>query len=210
MDDCSTDGTGAILEELSRDASLVDRRQGAVRMPGHGPSVLRGLAPRFRRVDFPGRLGRSVPDRGIRAISGQRRADADLVLGVRLSRQDSAHRLVLSRVIARRFRCSPNEGSATRTLRSGSCAASSGTIFSRSFAATPGPRRSWSPLAPRVGVGVWSRFRSPICPEPRVRRRFALSGSSRSVSDGLRELLAFHHRLRREPARVALVAHEVA
>ena len=208
VDDCSTDGTGAILEELSRERPwlTVDRVH---ENAGHGPSVLRGL----RRAS--GEWVFQVDSDGQFLIEEfeplwSRRADADLVLGVRLSRQDSAHRLVLSRVIARTVSVL-----AERRLRD------SNTPFRLVR------RELWldlQPLIPRdarapsimISLGAarrgWRVVEVPVTHLPRAQGSSTLR-SLRLISfslGGLRELLAFHHRLRREPARVALVAHEVA
>src|SRR4029079_15435519 len=99
VDDCSTDGTGAILEELAREGAwlTVDRAQINA---GHGPSVLRGL----RRAT--GDWVFQVDSDGQFVIEEfeslwSRRAEGDLLLGIRVARRDATHRLLLSRTIAR-------------------------------------------------------------------------------------------------------------
>ena len=98
VDDASTDATPSILEGLgSLDGRLHVLR--AERNRGHGPSVVRGLEHAegdwILQLDSDGQF-----------VVGElwslweRRANADLVLGVRVDRRDPRHRRVLSRVVS--------------------------------------------------------------------------------------------------------------
>ena len=97
VDDCSTDETPEILARLAADRPWLDVQR-AAQNAGHGPSVMRGLA--LARAEWVFQLdsdGQFV----VSEFGGlwERRADADLLLGVRASRRDPLHRLLLTRVV---------------------------------------------------------------------------------------------------------------
>jgi glycosyltransferase involved in cell wall biosynthesis len=207
VDDCSTDGTGGILAGLERNRTWLTVERARANA-GHGPSVLRGL--RQARGDWIFQLDSDgqfdVADFWkLWAL----RTDADLVLGIRVVRQDPTHRLVLSRIIAltvsaltrRRLR-DPNVP--FRLIR----------------------RELWDDLEPLIGslalapsilvsVGAvrrtWRVVETPVTHMPRVGGPSSLR-SLRLVTfslRGLRELIAFHRELKQQPERAPLVAHEV-
>ncbi len=97
VDDASTDETPRILERLARDRPWLDVRR-PDRNAGHGPSVMRGLALARAewvfQIDSDGQF--LVADF---AKLWEVRDACDLVLGVRASRNDPPHRLVLSRAV---------------------------------------------------------------------------------------------------------------
>ncbi|MBA2440448.1 MAG: glycosyltransferase family 2 protein [Thermoleophilaceae bacterium] len=98
VDDCSTDGTAAVvarLAEASERLVVVQLRENR----GHGPAVLEGM--RCSRGDWIFQLDSD----GQFVVADfwklwERRQEADLVLGVRSSRHDPRHRLLLSRLVA--------------------------------------------------------------------------------------------------------------
>jgi len=97
VDDCSTDETPEILDQLAADRPWLDVQR-AARNGGHGPSVTRGLA-RARagwvfQLDSDGQFVVAEFAR----LWDQRGA-ADLVLGVRTDRHDPLHRLLLTRAV---------------------------------------------------------------------------------------------------------------
>jgi dolichol-phosphate mannosyltransferase len=97
VDDCSTDETAEILGRLAADRPWLDVQR-AAENAGHGPSVMRGLA--LARADWVFQLdsdGQFVVSEFGRLW--ERRDDADLLLGVRESRHDPLHRLLLTRVV---------------------------------------------------------------------------------------------------------------
>jgi glycosyltransferase involved in cell wall biosynthesis len=97
VDDASTDGSPALLDRLASDRPWLHVEH-AARNAGHGPSVARGLdratGEWIVQLDSDGQF--VVAE--MRALWEQRDR-ADLLLGVRRSRQDPTHRLVLSRVV---------------------------------------------------------------------------------------------------------------
>jgi glycosyltransferase involved in cell wall biosynthesis len=98
VDDCSTDGTPAVLAAVAADDPRITVLTNE-RNSGHGPTVLRAIA-RSRgdwvlHIDSDGQV-----DLGEFTRLWDRRDEADLVLGVRLSRQDPLHRLILTRLTA--------------------------------------------------------------------------------------------------------------
>lgn len=113
VDDASTDETGAILQRLAAELPWLQVER-APQNQGHGASVLRGLGLAtgawIFQIDSDGQfLVRDFPR------LWERREDCDLVLGIRVDRQDPPHRLVLSRavrmvvsLIARRRLSDPN------------------------------------------------------------------------------------------------------
>jgi dolichol-phosphate mannosyltransferase len=97
VDDGSTDRTAEVLAAAAADNERLRVVTQANR--GHGPAVLAALA--LARGDWIFQLDSD----GQFAVADfwklwERRDGADLVLGVRAERQDPAHRLVLSRVVA--------------------------------------------------------------------------------------------------------------
>ena len=139
-----------------------------------------------------------------------RRADADLVLGVRLSRQDSDTPPRPQPMIARTVSALAEEGSAIRTLPF--------RLVRRELWHDLQPLIPRDARAPSIMVSLgaarrgWRVVEVPVTHLPRAQGSSTLR-SLRLVSfslGGLRELLAFHHRLRREPARVSTRRHEVA
>ena len=98
VDDASTDATPSILKGLgSLDGRLHVLR--AERNRGHGPSVVRGLEHAegdwILQLDSDGQF--VVAELW---TLWERRANADLVLGVRVDRRDPRHRRVLSCVVS--------------------------------------------------------------------------------------------------------------
>lgn len=97
VDDRGTDGTGAVLDELA----AADDRITVLRQPenrGHGPAVRAGLDAAVGAgsawvllLDSDGQH-----DAGDFAGFWSRRADADLIVGRRIERNDPRHRRVLS------------------------------------------------------------------------------------------------------------------
>jgi dolichol-phosphate mannosyltransferase len=207
VDDCSTDRTGAILDRLARERPwlVVDH---AAENAGHGPSVVRGLLratgdwifqldsdAQFEIEDF-WRLWAA-------------RAEADLVLGVRVERRDPLHRLVLSRVVSLTV-----SALARRRVRDPNVPF---RLVRRELYDDLAPLLSPTTLAPSILVTVGAVARAWRVVEVPVRHLARSRGSSslrslRLVSfslRGLRELLAFHRELKQRPARTRLVAHEV-
>ena len=97
VDDASTDETPAILGRLATDRPWL-RVERPARNAGHGPSVVRGLglarAEWIFQIDSDGQFLVSEFSR-----LWERRDDGDVVLGVRVDRNDPLHRLVLSRTV---------------------------------------------------------------------------------------------------------------
>ena len=199
VDDASTDATPAILAGLGDlDGRLHVLRSD--RNEGHGPSVLRGL--RHATGDWILQLdsdGQVVVEE-LWAL-WRRREDADLVLGVRVGRQDPAHRLVLSRVVStvvsllagRRLR-DPNVP--FRLLR-------------RSLWGDLSPLVPHDALAPSILVALGAAVRGyriveqPVSHRPRTRGRSSLRTFRllRFSLRGLVQLVRFRLSLRRAPRR---------
>jgi glycosyltransferase involved in cell wall biosynthesis len=97
VDDCSTDGTAAILDGLAASRAWL-RVVHAERNSGHGPSVVKGLslasADWIFQIDSDGQFVVAELSR-----LWERRDEADLVLGLRLVRNDPTHRLLLTRLV---------------------------------------------------------------------------------------------------------------
>ena len=97
VEDCSTDETGAILDRLA--GGLTELRvEHAPANRGHGPSVLHGIRLAGGDWIFQTDSDRQFPVTEFWKL-WDRRNDADLLLGTRVSRRDPSHRLVLSAVI---------------------------------------------------------------------------------------------------------------
>lgn len=208
VDDCSTDSTGAILERLARERAwlVVDR---AHVNAGHGPSVIRGL--RQASGDWIFQLdsdGQFAVDDFWKLWDA--RGEADLLLGVRVQRRDPTHRLVLSRIISLTV-----SALARRTLHDPNVPF---RLMRRELWQDLEPLLSPRTLAPSIMVTLgavaraWRVIELPVRHLPRSRGSSSLRGR-RLLSfslRGLRELIVFHRELKRQPARVPLVPHEVA
>jgi dolichol-phosphate mannosyltransferase len=207
-DDCSTDGTAAILLRLSgkREWLAVERADANA---GHGPSVLRGLRRAggdwIFQIDSDGQF--DVEDFW---KLWEARDEADLVLGVRVERRDPLHRLVLSRIVslavsmlARRRLRDPNVP--FRLIR-------------RELWEDLEPLLPPAALAPSILMALGATTRAWRVVELPVRHLPRAQGSSnlralRLVAfsvRGLHELIAFHRALKRQPARAPLVVHGAA
>jgi dolichol-phosphate mannosyltransferase len=206
VDDRSTDDTGAILDRLAQGRSWLAVEH-ASENAGHGPSVLRGL--RQARGDWIFQLDSDCQFRvadlwKLWAL----RTEADLVLGVRASRQDPTHRLVLSRIVALTV-----SALARRRLRDANVPF---RLIRRELWDDLDPLIGHAALAPSILVSIgavaraWRLVETPVTHLPR-----AGSSSLRAVRlvsfslRGLLELIGFHRQLRRQPKRVPLVAREV-
>jgi dolichol-phosphate mannosyltransferase len=199
VDDASTDATPEILGTLAgANARLrVVRNE---RNLGHGPSVLHGLeladGEWVFQLDSDGQF---VPSDFWELW--RHREQADLVLGLRASRQDPQHRLLLSRVVAltvsalvgRRLR-DPN--TPFRLVR-------------RTLLDDVRPLLAPSTLAPSIFLATaaaargWRIAEVPVAHRPRARGASSLR-RLRLVAFALRgllDLLAFRYRLRHAPAR---------
>lgn len=98
VDDGSTDGSGAVVDRLAAEApELVVVHQ---RNRGHGPALLTGLDRARGRWIAHLDSDDQIPADELARL-WERRAGADLVLGVRTARADPRHRLVLSAVVRR-------------------------------------------------------------------------------------------------------------
>jgi len=208
VDDCSTDGSGAILEELSRERPWlsVDR---APTNAGHGPSVLRGLHRATGEWVFQVDSDGQFVIEEFEAL-WSRRAEGDLLLGVRVARSDDTHRLILSRVISRVV-----SALAGRPLRDSNTPF---RLMRRELVLDLLPLIPRAARAPSIMVTLgaarrgWHVVEVPVTHLPRAHGTSTLR-SLRLVSfslRGLRELLSFDQRLRREPAARRTVVHEVA
>lgn len=199
VDDASTDGTQEVLAALAaRNGRLQVVRLEPNR--GHGPAVLEGLRRaqgewifqldsdgQFRVTDF--------------WALWERRETADLVLGVRARRQDPAHRLVLSRVVA-----------AAVSLLVGRRVRDANVPFrllSRPLWADLAPRLTPDALAPSILTVVGAAVRGwPIVEVPVVHLPREGGASSlrtwrlvRFSLRGLAQLIRFRLALVRAPAR---------
>jgi dolichol-phosphate mannosyltransferase len=207
VDDCSSDGTGAILDRLTDKRAWLTVEHATVNA-GHGPSVVRGL----RRAS--GDWVFQIDSDGQFEVADfwklwERRSDADLVLGVRIARQDPGHRLVLSRIIALTVSML-----ARRRLRDPNIPF---RLIRRELWDDLEPLIGPTALAPSIQVTVgavaraWRVIEVPVRHLPRTRGSSSLR-SLRLVSfslRGLRELITFHRQLKQQPARAPLVVHEV-
>ena len=96
IDDCSTDGTAALLAEASAADQRISVRRNAANS-GHGISVRNGFGAAHGdwifQIDSDGQVE-------LDQFAGfwAARDDADLVMGMRVRRNDPLHRLVLTRV----------------------------------------------------------------------------------------------------------------
>jgi glycosyltransferase involved in cell wall biosynthesis len=97
VDDCSTDGTAAILDRVAQVWGELRVEHASVNR-GHGPSVAHGLELAGGDWIFQTDSDRQFPPAEFWRL-WERRTDADLVLGGRTVRRDSRARLVLSTVI---------------------------------------------------------------------------------------------------------------
>jgi len=196
VDDASTDETPAILARLARERPWL-RVERAAANAGHGPSVVRGLelarAEWVFQIDSDGQFVVAEFPR-----LWERRADGDLVLGVRQNRRDPRHRLLLSRAV--RFASSLLVGARMRDVN---------TPLRRSVWEDLRPLIGSSTLAPNIFVAVGARVRGwrvvelPATHRPRVTGTGSLR-ALRLVRFSLRalgQLLAFRVRLGRLPAR---------
>jgi dolichol-phosphate mannosyltransferase len=97
VDDASTDETEPILARLSEERPWLHVHR-ASRNAGHGPSVTRGLRLALGewifQIDSDGQFVVAEFHR-----LWEQRENCDLILGVRVERQDPFHRLVLSRAV---------------------------------------------------------------------------------------------------------------
>jgi dolichol-phosphate mannosyltransferase len=97
VDDASTDETPRILERLAQDRPWLQVHR-APQNAGHGAAVLRGLEAAqgewIFQIDSDGQFVVAEFPR-----LWERRAEGDLLLGVRASRHDPLHRLVLTRAV---------------------------------------------------------------------------------------------------------------
>jgi glycosyltransferase involved in cell wall biosynthesis len=207
VDDRSTDGTGVILDRLATSRPWLRIRHAEANR-GHGPSVITGLELAIGEWIFQLDSDGQFLVRDFRTLWA-RRLDADLVLGVRVSRRDPVHRLVLSRLVAvtvsllaRRRIQDPNVP--FRLIR--------GELWQ-----DVQPLLGGRALAPSILVALaaarrrWRIAEIPVTHLPRQRGSSSLRAWKLLAFSfaGLRELLAFHHRLRREPVRTPRVASEV-
>jgi glycosyltransferase involved in cell wall biosynthesis len=207
VDDCSTDETRAILERLTRDRSWLTVDRARVNA-GHGRSVLRGLRSAsgdwIFQIDSDGQF--LVEDfHHLWPL----RDRADLVLGIRAARHDATHRIVLSRVIALAVSLL-----ARRRLRDANCPF---RLVRRELWEDLDPIIGASVRAPSIMVSLGAARRGwRICEVPVTHLARAHGPSTlralplvRFSLAGLWELLAFHRRLERESARVAVVARSL-
>jgi glycosyltransferase involved in cell wall biosynthesis len=207
VDDCSTDGTAAILDRLAASRGWLTVDHARVNQ-GHGPSVIRGLTLSAGEWIF------QLDSDGQFLVSEfhalwTRRQDADLVLGVRTARRDPLHRLLLSRVVAATVSLL-----ARRRLRDPNIPF---RLFRRDLWDDVSVVLGEKPLAPSILLALaaarrnWRIVEIPVTHLPRQRgssslRAWRLVGFSLG---GLRELLAFHRRLRREPVQARVVAQKL-
>lgn len=207
VDDCSTDGTGAILDRLADERAWLTVEHATVNA-GHGPSVVRGLRQAggdwIFQIDSDGQFEAADFWK-----LWERRSRADLALGVRVARKDPTHRLVLSRIIALTV-----SALARRPLRDPNVPF---RLIRRELWDDLEPLLGPAPLAPSILVTLgavarrWRVVETPVRHLPRARGSSSLR-SLRLVSfslRGLRELIAFHQEVRQQPERAPLVVHEV-
>jgi len=208
VDDCSTDGTTAILVRLSgeREWLAVERADANA---GHGPSVLRGL--RRTGGDWIFQIDSDAQfDLADFWKLWEARAEADLLLGVRVERRDPPHRLVLSRIVSLAV-----STLARRRLRDPNVPF---RLIRRELWEDLEPLLPPAALAPSILMALGATTRAWRVVELPVRHLPRARGSSnlralRLVAfsaRGLHELIAFHRALKRQPARASLVAHEPA
>lgn len=207
VDDCSTDGTGQILERLARDRRWLTVVRARVNA-GHGPSVLRGLRRAEGDWIFQLDSDRQFLVEDFHSL-WRCRDDADLVLGVRVNRRDAGHRIVLSRVIA-----------ATVSLLARHRLRDANTPFRlvrRALWEDLEPLIGQRALAPSIMVSLgaarraWGIREVPVTHLPRAHGPSSLRALrllSFSLA-GLRELLAFHRRLERAATRVPVAARQL-
>jgi dolichol-phosphate mannosyltransferase len=207
IDDASTDQTGSILERMAEDRPWLTVERAQVNA-GHGPSVVRGL----RRASGEWIFQLDSDGQFLVAefqILWAARGEADLVLGVRKHRRDAGHRILLSRIIARTVSLL-----AGRRLRDPNVPF---RLVRKELWEDLEPLIGESALAPSIMVSLGAVRRSWRVREVPVTHLPRAAGSStlrawRLLSfclAGLRDLLAFYRRLRREQARIPLVAREV-
>jgi dolichol-phosphate mannosyltransferase len=199
VDDASTDATPAILAGLGDlDGRLHVLRSDRNR--GHGPSVLRGL--RHARGDWILQLDSDGQFIVAELWSLWRRhEDADLVLGVRLHRQDPAHRLVLSRIVSKVVSLL-----AGRLLRDPNVPF---RLLRRSLWDDLSPLMPQDALAPSILVALGAAVRGyriveePVSHRSRTRGRSSLRSLRllRFSLRGLLQLVMFRYSLRRAPRR---------
>jgi dolichol-phosphate mannosyltransferase len=207
IDDCSTDATGAILDGLARGRDWLAVEHASANA-GHGPSVVRGL--RHTRGEWIFQLD---SDAQFEVTDFWKlwaaRTGADLVLGVRVDRRDPAHRLVLSRIVSLTV-----SALARRRLRDPNVPF---RLVRHELWEDLEPLVSRTALAPSILVALgavarsWRVVETPVRHLPRTRGSSSLR-SLRLVAfslRGLRELIGFQRKLKRQPARVPLVAREV-
>jgi glycosyltransferase involved in cell wall biosynthesis len=197
VDDASTDATPEILDALAQQKPRL-RVVRSERNRGHGPSVVHGLT--LADADWVFQL-----DSDGQFVIGdfwelwRHREGADLVLGVRVDRQDPLHRLLLTRVIAvtvsalvgRRLR-DPN--TPFRLAR-------------QTLVEDVRPLLGPSTLAPSIYVAAAAAVRGWRVAEVPVTHRRRAGGTSslrrlrllRFALRGLLQLLAFRVRLARHP-----------
>ena len=204
VDDASTDGSAALLDELARTRPWL-RVQHAERNGGHGRSVMCGLdlaqGDWIFQIDSDGQFLVSEFER-----LWHLRNESDLVLGVRARRRDPLHRLVLSRAVQltssllarRRVR---DVNTPFRLLRRAVWDDCSTLIDPAT-------------LAPNVFVTIaavargWRVREIPVTHLPRERGASTLRWLRlvRFSFRGLRQLVAFRHRLADESVEVAVPA----
>ena len=199
VDDASTDATPTVLAGLGDlDGRLHVLRSDRNR--GHGPSVLRGL--RHARGDWILQLDSDGQFVVAELWSLWRRhEEADLVLGVRLHRQDPVHRLVLSRIVSKIVSLL-----AGRRLRDPNVPF---RLLRRSLWDDLSRLMPQDALAPSILVALGAAVRGyrvveePVSHRPRTRGRSSLRSLRllRFSLRGLVQLVMFRYSLRRAPRR---------
>lgn len=208
VDDCSTDDSPRLLDELAQGREWLHVHH-AEQNAGHGPSVIRGLELARGQWIFQIDSDRQFVIAEF-ADLWERRHDADLVLGVREDRNDPLHRLVLTRAVRlvvsalalRRLR-DPNV-----PFRIYRCE------LWEDLRQFMGPRT----LAPSIFITVgavsrgWRIVEVPVTHlrgtrEVSTLRKWRLVKFSLA---GLRELVAYRYKLARHGRAPALVARETA
>jgi glycosyltransferase involved in cell wall biosynthesis len=204
VDDASTDGTPGLLDELARTRPWL-RVHHADHNGGHGRSVMCGLdlasAEWIFQIDSDGQFVVAEFER-----LWELRHESDLVLGIRVRRRDPLHRLVLTRAV---------QGAASilarRRLRDVNTPF---RLLRRTAWVDCGSLIDRDTLAPNVLVTVaavvkgWRVKEVPVTHLPRERGTSTLRWLRlvRFSFRGLRQLLAFRHRLPRESSDVAVPA----